>query len=288
MTILIRKTKKSTSIRRRFMSFSSNELVVLTKIKYLMILTITDREMAKTDVDIERNRNMFDSLVIEYFQLLLDDYGKLPRPIRKKISLDDLDPSFCKEFLTFNKLELIKLYQIMNFPNKVKFSNGSAMTGEELFIRGLYELSTGEKKTSIANTFGRHYTDQSRAFQYFINFIYVRYHHLVDNNLDWWFRSGLIAVSAKLIENKMNLESGIMNLFALFIDCNCLETSVPGGGPAELGANAARWEPDVQRSFYNGWKSIHGLKHQTVDCAMGLTVDISMDLRHYDEMIRYY
>eukprot|EP00595_Chromulina_sp_UTEXLB2642_P000132 CAMPEP_0196762352 /NCGR_PEP_ID=MMETSP1095-20130614/1764_1 /TAXON_ID=96789 ORGANISM="Chromulina nebulosa, Strain UTEXLB2642" /NCGR_SAMPLE_ID=MMETSP1095 /ASSEMBLY_ACC=CAM_ASM_000446 /LENGTH=86 /DNA_ID=CAMNT_0042113021 /DNA_START=319 /DNA_END=579 /DNA_ORIENTATION=- len=86
----------------------------------------------------------------------------------------------------------------------------------------------------------------------------------------------------------MNLESGIMNLFALFIDCNCLETSVPGGGPAELGANAARWEPDVQRSFYNGWKSIHGLKHQTVDCAMGLTVDISMDLRHYDEMIRYY
>lgn len=47
-----------------------------------------------------------------------------------------------------------------------------------------------------------------------------------------------------------------------------------GGGPAEEGANAARWDDTVQRAFYNGWKSVHGLKHQTVDCAFGLTVDM--------------
>jgi hypothetical protein len=28
------------------------------------------------------------------------------------------------------------------------------------------------------------------------------------------------------------------------------------------------------RSFYNGWKSVHGLKHQTIDCAYGMTVDL--------------
>ena len=48
-----------------------------------------------------------------------------------------------------------------------------------------------------------------------------------------------------------------------FIDCNRLETCVAGGGPAEQGANAARWNEDIQRSFYNGWKSINGMKHQT-------------------------
>ena len=48
-----------------------------------------------------------------------------------------------------------------------------------------------------------------------------------------------------------------------FIDCKCSPTSVVGGGPAEDGANAARWDVEVNRAFYNGWKSGHGLKHQT-------------------------
>jgi hypothetical protein len=61
---------------------------------------------------------------------------------------------------------------------------------------------------------------------------------------------------------------------AFFIDCNCLSTSVVGGGPAEEGANSARWDDTIQRAFYNGWKSVHGLKHQTVDNAYGMTVDL--------------
>jgi hypothetical protein len=59
-----------------------------------------------------------------------------------------------------------------------------------------------------------------------------------------------------------------------FIDCNCLETDRPGGGPREAGVNSARWDPLIQRAFYNGWKSMHGLKHQTVDNAFGFTVDM--------------
>ena len=50
---------------------------------------------------------------------------------------------------------------------------------------------------------------------------------------------------------------------AYMIDCKCLPTSVVGGGPAEDGANAARWDVEINRAFYNGWKSVHGLKHQT-------------------------
>ena len=64
---------------------------------------------------------------------------------------------------------------------------------------------------------------------------------------------------------------GVMrNLVSHFIE----ETSIPGGGTAEGGANAARWDEDIQRAFYNGWKSIHGLKHQTVDNAYGMCEDI--------------
>ena len=41
-----------------------------------------------------------------------------------------------------------------------------------------------------------------------------------------------------------------------------------------MGANAARWNPDIQRAFYNSWKSINGLKHQTIDIAHGFCIDI--------------
>jgi hypothetical protein len=70
-----------------------------------------------------------------------------------------------------------------------------------------------------------------------------------------------------------NLES-TFDLVAFFIDCNCLATSVCGGGPAEDGANAARWDKAISRAFYNGWKSINGLKHQTINDAFGLCPDM--------------
>jgi hypothetical protein len=49
---------------------------------------------------------------------------------------------------------------------------------------------------------------------------------------------------------------------------------VTGGGPAESGVGAARWDKTIQQAFYNGWKSTHGLKHQTLDIAHGFTIDI--------------
>ena len=39
-----------------------------------------------------------------------------------------------------------------------------------------------------------------------------------------------------------------------FIDCNCLECCRIAGGLAEEGVDAARWDPMIQRAFYNGWK----------------------------------
>ena len=50
-----------------------------------------------------------------------------------------------------------------------------------------------------------------------------------------------------------------------FIDCNCLDTARPGGGPADEGSDATRWHPLILRAFYNGWKSVHGLKHLNFD-----------------------
>jgi hypothetical protein len=152
------------------------------------------------------------------------------------------------------------------------FDNHESMSGVEIMLRGLYELVGGESKHKIARTvFGRDGSSQSRAFKFFIVHIHEKFLYLVRDNVTWWYECNFFATSAKAIGEKLGM--GTENLVSHFIDCNCLETERVGGGPTEGGANAARWDPNVQRAFYNGWKSMNGLKHQTVDDAFGFTID---------------
>ena len=66
-----------------------------------------------------------------------------------------------------------------------------------------------------------------------------------------------------------------------------METCRVGGGPINSGPNAGRKDPIIQRAFYNGWKSVHGLKHQTVEAAIGLCVHIwgPVSLRRNDRYL---
>jgi hypothetical protein len=74
---------------------------------------------------------------------------------------------------SFNLRKLTILFQLLQFPDICKFNNRSEMTGEEMFLRGLYDLVNGETKHNILrNMFGRDWSAQSRAFKYFINHIY--------------------------------------------------------------------------------------------------------------------
>ena len=146
------------------------------------------------------------------------------------------------------------------------------MSGEEDFLRGLCELCSGDNQQRMyALLFGREQSQHNRAFKYFIEFMNDNYQHLVKDSLPWWHRNGLSKASADAIWDKMlscgyhPTEAELLTLkrFGYFIDCKCFPTSAVGGGPAEDGVNAARWDVDVTRAFYNGWKSVHGLKHQT-------------------------
>jgi hypothetical protein len=182
---------------------------------------------------------------------------------------------FATKFLRFSLGNIKKIIELMNIPTYVVLENRSRVHREEMMIRAIFEFSNDGKKSFLAIQFGRHYTEQSRCLKYFIQFIYSKFKHLVYNNLDWWIRNGFLENSAIAIQSKcaMNINT-ISKKFALFIDCNCQRTCRPGGGPREDGTDAERFNNETQRTFYNGWKSIHGLKHQTVDNAYGMTVDM--------------
>jgi len=169
----------------------------------------------------------------------------------------------------------------LRIPPKVVFSNGSYLSGEEVFLRGLFELGTGYSQYTIATIFGREQSLQSRAFNWFIDHIFGTFLYLLQDSLERWFNEGFVEQSNKKINDKLRQlgltfedDRNKRNNIAFFIDCNCFETCRVGGGPTEEGPNAGRWNDDLQRAFYNGWKSVHGLKHQTVDLAHGFTVDI--------------
>ncbi len=132
------------------------------------------------------------------------------------------------------------------------------MSGEEVLLRGLYELGSGENQHKIArNVFGKDQPFQSRAFSTFIEFVHEKHSHLLLNNLNWWYRNGFFQQSAAAVGRKTGLAN---NRVGFFIDCNCWQTRTPGGGPAENGRFAKRWRKLIQQAFYNGWKSVHGLK----------------------------
>lgn len=272
----IRKPPRYTGIRKRNRSLSSNEQVICRDLEDGIMNAAILKEIVKDEADIKILDQIIYISANEYLNLMIDPDDELNRPSRPfNFNLEAIEEDWSYEFLRIRKRDLRRFYDLMQFPPVIKFDNSSTMSGEEVFIRGMYELVTGEKKSSIVDKLGRHVSDQCRAFSYFIHHMYEKFHHLVDNNLTWWFQKGHIARSAELIGKKLELDRfNYVNQYALFIDCNVLETSRPGGGPCEGGANAMRWSEDVQRAFYNGWKSIHGLKHQTIDCAYGMTVDI--------------
>lgn len=202
-------------------------------------------------------------------------------------TIDSFTPAECNLFFRFQQRDLHRLVALLHFPRRVVFDNGAVLPGEEVMLRGLYELVSGMDKVRISkHVFGQHPTLQTRAFTWFINHIYSNFKHIVTDNLEWWQRNGFMDKSVEAVRQKMTevllqrygsrnvLEVVMLQQVGLFIDCNCFPTSVVGGGPAEKGANAARWADDVQRSFYNMWKSQHGLKHQTVDNVYGITVDM--------------
>ena len=270
-----KKANRLLSLRRRQgygQNLTSNDQVKLRRSRLFLIFLWLRIKRFPKDVKLRKLAKAFlcRHILMSYAPVI--NFDSL---VNNHITIEHFGETI-KRDLRFEADHIRLLITELKFPDTVTFDNRIRMSGEEVFLRGLYELVTGNLKHIIANFFGRDFSCQVRAFSYFIDHIYNNFHHLVHNNLQWWYRNGFWEKSAAAIERKMSQRypTEELNVVSHFIDCNCLETTVPGGGPAESGANAARWDVLIQRAFYNGWKSIHGMKHQTVDNAYGMTEDI--------------
>jgi hypothetical protein len=175
---------------------------------------------------IENAKVVLLKIINAYANIIMNDHDSLNKQERRKPTIESLSEEFCDLNLRFKKDQLVSVYNQLRFLEVITFNDRSKMSGEELFIRGLYELTTGQRKSDIAKLFGGDQPLQSRAFNYFIEFIQENFSHLLNDNLEWFYKNGLVADSANLIGAKINQQHD--NVFAFFIDCNCLESDRPG------------------------------------------------------------
>lgn len=269
----MRQSARNLSLRKRYLALSSNErnkchelLFAFNRLSYFA----TRPQFSP----LNRRRALLLS-VLAYNSLISIMVGEDPEldaieDLQR--SIDSFSEADCWMFFRTRKHDLYRLYRAFLMPENVILSNGSSMPGEEVMLRGLYQLVSGCDQHEVSIVFGRDQSQQSRAFAWFVDHIYSTFVDLVTNNLEWWYAGGHLHRSMEAIKAKFG-GNDAFDFFG-FIDCNGLECARPAGGPAEPGPHAPRWDPEIQRAFYNGWKCVHGLKHQTVDIAYGMTIDI--------------
>jgi len=144
-------------IRKREYSLSSNEQVLARK--YRKLITNLCLQSKLPGADIIRCRQVAKCLVSRYYKLVLGPKITLGRPPRLRYSIDSFSSNDCYNFFEFKKDDLPRLLAGLQFPERCKLDGGSLMSGEEVLLRGLYELVSGEDQHNISrNVFGREQT----------------------------------------------------------------------------------------------------------------------------------
>lgn len=270
------------NIRKRFAALTTNERLRAKFFRRVAFVLLAKSRLTDNEDDTNKFKMQSRVCFLRYASIVMEtEHFTIERPLRiHNLDFEMFSRSACWNYFEFRQEDLTRLLAGLQFPESCRLENNSRMSGKEVLMRGLYELVSGSPQfTTCEAVFGRDQSQQSRAFKFFVNHIYENFLFLVTNNLQWWHDNGFFEESNAAIQSKLeelNLQFDEVNQcdIGFFIDCNCMESSRVGGGPREDGPDAERWVDEIQRAFYNGWKSVHGLKHQTVDLAHGYTIDI--------------
>ena len=72
-----------------------------------------------------------------------------------------------------------------------------------MFLRGLYQLTTGETQSYRYNIAANDF--QYFCLKYFVDHIFDNFQHLLNNNLEWWHDNGFFEASRAAIAAKVDL-----------------------------------------------------------------------------------
>lgn len=216
---------------------------------------------------------MFGFVYHRYLTLIIEPTHLLMSLYRVNRTIDSFHEEEAYHLFRFQKTDLKRLMVALRIPLIVR-AGGSKFTGEEVFLFSLMRLCTTCTLDIMAKKyFGREYSAWSKAFKWFLVHLYTTFVDLMCDNLTYWephFAACAAAISRKLAKFGL-IYQGLFGVCG-FIDDHCFATCRPFG-PKDT---PERWHAAalLQEAFYNGWKSLHGLKWQTFDLPNGMTADM--------------
>ena len=161
--IQLKKPARKLSLRKRFLALTSNEAVQLR---------FYEKQLTKLIMRLRNHRisSELKAKGIIIANILLNEMLSLANVsieplIDQQRTIESFTASECWNFFETRKEDLERLLLNLRFPEKCILQNGSTMPGEEVMLRGLYELVSGADQHDIVPIFGRDQTQQSRAFK---------------------------------------------------------------------------------------------------------------------------
>ena len=120
----------------------------LKRLKQIILVLFCKLDLTEDKSELKDINEMLEAVIMKYLSVKVGDEDSLEKCQRYDRTIESFSPSDCK---IFKKGDLMRLFRLLHFPDVCRFDNKSVMPGEEIFLRGLYELVTGENKHSIAN-----------------------------------------------------------------------------------------------------------------------------------------
>ncbi len=262
------------------------------------------RSIAQLRLLVKRTKETFERIsfvmtwIISYGELALlaaeDLSFFIRRPHRfhpkRNRTIDDISQRDCYLFYGgMNKRELRLLYRHWRIPDQFRSPHRHVFTGEECFLTFLYHIMKGSPFTEMSrHVFGGDPRHFSYMFNVMNDHVYTTFYHKVSGaSLNMWLPQQVHHFRQIIYDRLMDgyieeirTENGDEEVEAInwvdfdfdtfrifgFLDDTALSTARPGVSRRRRGD----FVTDVQRSFYSGYFSRHGLKCQVVYLPNGL------------------
>jgi len=143
-----RQPARKLAYRKRHLALSSHDQVRLKRYKRIIcFLIIKKQKEGKLSEDAVRFLGVVASAYAQISTVSEEDYEKASelRPSKER-DIDSFKASDCRINFRFLQHHLHELVTLLGFPRVIRFKNRRRMSNEEVFLRGLYELVSGENQ----------------------------------------------------------------------------------------------------------------------------------------------
>jgi len=244
-----------------------------------MIIAIMENDVLDADEENVSTLKILFAYLYKQYRDIIRAPEELNNPLTRVLSRNRSIDSFEEEDyirnFRFSKNQLKDIIKFFQMPVKLYSQYRHVFCSEELLLVVLFYLHypCNTIDLTFKEIFGWDSWKVNLGVKIFSNWLLDNWSYLIYDNMKYWLPS--FPYFAERIRQKLESygcyfpsDPGVF-IIKGFIDCTVYTSCRPGSGPTTEGINSPRHHPLIQRSFYNGWKSFHGVKWQTASLPNG-------------------